>query len=330
VEDVTVSYKLGDVVKCRIIKGNFRDNRWYLSVSLDITDRAISAATSSGGTNNEDSSLCTNEETLKSKLPPGTVLPSGGKIVQMVNSQRSSAGRLFCGYAMVLYKEIDRGISFECRLPYELVFDSPPNDDSPQPIPIQTRLDNLVAEKLCIGKKLETEAVVLGIHSMDGATLPFISIKPRIVDAAVASASDVDDKEKRKGKSTLILPSSAADLYVGANVIGYVYHHDERHGAFIRFLNKLTGIVPKSKRGLELPLYHTITFTVGELDPTKSPPQIFLRKSKGRKNKLTSSADSVPPIRVGEFLGDVEVRISKLYTLQLDSCCVTIFFPSVF
>jgi ribosomal protein S1 len=330
VEDVTESYKLGDVVKCRIIKGNFRDNRWYLSVSLDITDRAISAATSSGGTNNEDSSLCTNEETLKSKLPPGTVLPSGGKIVQMVNSQRSSAGRLFCGYAMVLYKEIDRGISFECRLPYELVFDSPPNDDSPQPIPIQTRLDNLVAEKLCIGKKLETEAVVLGIHSMDGATLPFISIKPRIVDAAVASASDVDDKEKRKGKSTLILPSSAADLYVGANVIGYVYHHDERHGAFIRFLNKLTGIVPKSKRGLELPLYHTITFTVGELDPTKSPPQIFLRKSKGRKNKLTSSADSVPPIRVGEFLGDVEVRISKLYTLQLDSCCVTIFFPSVF
>lgn len=309
VEDVTVSYKLGDVVKCRIIKGDFRDNRWYLSVSLDITDRAISTATASGGKNNEDSSMYTNEETLKSKLPPGTVLPIGGKVVQMVNSQRSSAGRLFCGYAMVLYNDSERDIMFECRLPYELIFDSPPIDESQKPIPIQTRLDYLVAEKLSIGKMLDTEAVVLGIHSMDGSTLPFISIKPRILDAAVALTSDVNNEEKTKGKSRLILPSSAADLYVGATVIGYVYHHDERHGAFIRFLNKLTGIVPKSKRGLELPLYHTLTFTVGELDPTKSPPQIFLRKSKGKKTYLTSSTVSAPPIRAGEFLGDVEVSI---------------------
>lgn len=310
VEDVTVSYKLGDVVKCRIIKRDFRDNRWYLSVSLDITDRAISTATAGGGKNNEDSSICTNEETLKSKLPPGTVLPIGGKIVQMVNSQRSSAGRLFCGYAMVLYNDTERGIMFECRLPYELIFDSPPIDESQEPIPTQTHLDYLVAEKLSIGRMLDTEAVVLGIHSMDGTSLPFISIKPRILDAAVA-ASDINDEEKMKRKGGLILPSSAADLYVGATVIGYVYHHDERHGAFIRFLNKLTGIVPKSKRGLELPLYHTLTFTVGELDATKSPPQIFLRKSKGKETKLPSTALSAPPIRVGEFLGDAEVSIQS-------------------
>jgi len=308
VEDVTVSYKVGDVVKCRITKANFNDNRWYLTVSLDISDRAIAAAAKGERINNSDTLLCSDEETLSSFFTPGRILPSSGMIMQMVNSQRSSAGRLFCGYATVRYIiDEQKGFTFDCRLPFELVFDSLPDNNSQQEQPIQIQLDRLVGEKIRVGQKVDMDAVVIGMQYAEGNVVPFISTKPRFVSAAAIAAAC----EKQGSTTTaLLLPSSATELYVGANAVGYVYHIDERHGAFIRFLNKLTGIVPKARRGLELPLYHTISCTVGALDLTKKPPKILLRKlkSKGQSNKQATTSDSAPSVNVGDCVNDAEVE----------------------
>ncbi len=79
---------------------------------------------------------------------------------------------------------------------------------------------------------------------------------------------------------------------MGEYVRGYVARIDERFGAFIRFLNGLTGFIPKLKMGLDENLYETILCRFTALDITSSPPKILLKKvsesevaKKKKKNK---------------------------------------------
>jgi predicted RNA-binding protein with RPS1 domain len=102
---------------------------------------------------------------------------------------------------------------------------------------------------------------------------------------------------------------------VGEYVHGYVCRRDERFGAFVRFLDGLTGLIPKLKKGLDEKLYDTILCKVTALDITASPPKILLKKVKESEIAQKTKKSGAKPVKSNEtvHVGDVvDVKIADI------------------
>jgi hypothetical protein len=101
---------------------------------------------------------------------------------------------------------------------------------------------------------------------------------------------------------------------MGAYVQGYCTRIDPRYGAFVRFLDKLTAIVPKLKGGLTVGLFDTILCKIVAMDVTSgNAPKILLKRVKSVKKGLTTISTKKPNILVekikpGDDLGDVKIE----------------------
>jgi hypothetical protein len=98
---------------------------------------------------------------------------------------------------------------------------------------------------------------------------------------------------------------------MGAYVQGYCARIDNRYGAFIRFLDNLTAIVPKLKGGLDIDLYETVLCKIVAMDVTNGKaPKILLKRvtSTRREVKVSGPVNTlVEKLKPGDSLGDVKV-----------------------
>ena len=296
VENVAESYRVGNVIKCRVVQLGKHNNK--LELSLDTTTEAIER---------DEKEL--QEVQSNSILTVGMFIPSNSvKVIQMVDSSEDvRKNKIINGYAMVVVKlknlvTGDKKMKgeIECRLPYEQLEDSYQQNDTDD---LSATLDEVAKNTLRVGKKLENDAVVLVNADATRDDIPILSLRPSFIESF---QQNKDNDEKKNN----FVPSTASELYIGAKITGYVVRHDQRFGGFVRFANNLTGLIPKLKKGLEEKMYSTVKCRIAALDTTVSPPRIILKKSK--KDKSLAVMDALE-IKKGEVLGDVVVDDVNFY-----------------
>lgn len=235
------------------------------------------------------------------ELKSGAVLPPKSmKVVEMVKSKSRARGSGFIpGHAIVRIKSSQFGMDsdnaldyIECKLPFDHLADS--YDDSQ--IASMEALDEYAATLLAVGKKVKRAGIILvdpkkpKIEYASGiGMMPLVSIRPSFVEAhqkPVQGETETAD---------VLMPSSTTNMYMGASVRGYVVRLDPQHGAFIRFLDNVTGLIPKLKNGLKLRLYETIICRVVALDVMATPPRILLQVGASGKPKATVDSISLKP-----------------------------------
>ena len=312
IEDPTVDYKVGDAIKVRVQQCTKRNSSheddeegsYFLDLSLDLT-----GSSKSGEAKSQDLSEAQSE--LHRVMLPGMIVPAKSmKIVELVPSKGLEGRDGFIpGHVFVSIKakhlstdEAATG-SITCKLPFEQIFDSYNDDATESP----EALDSLVQQVLKVGKKIAQEGIVLATLSAKGSSItPIISLKPTLIQTARES-----EKESGKGSRLVLLPTPKTALYMGAYVQGYCARIDSRYGAFIRFLDNLTAIVPKLKGGLDIGLYETVLCKIVAMDVTsgKAPKILLKRVSSARKQKKDEEPVNtlVDQVRPGDALGDVKV-----------------------
>lgn len=298
VEDPTTNYRVGDVIRARVV--SCHNYKLDLSLNTSISDHS-----------DQDGSR---KAKSGARLDPGFVLPAKCmKIVQLFDSRLRNDGVSFIpGYAVVTIKSKhlsipENGQSIDCKIPFDQILDT----YDAGAISSAQNLDKMARRVLKVGKKINQPAVVIfsGSDGSSGrAAMPVISLRPAIVKTA-AGIADEDDSIK------VTLPTPETSLYQGAIVQGYCTRLDPRYGAFVRFLNGLTGLVPKLKGGLEVALYDTVLCKISALDVTSgSRPKILLKKLKsiedafGGKRKSNGGDRKDVDIMVGDIVGDVRVE----------------------
>jgi rRNA biogenesis protein RRP5 len=298
VEDPSLDYKVGDVIKVRVKECSKRseddeeDSSYFLNLSLDLTG-------DSSSDNIPDS-----QSNLISIMKSGTILPEKSmKVVELVPSKKGSTkDAVVPGYvivsvkAKILLNDATASGSVNCKLPFDQVFDTYA-DDANTP----DSLDAIVGNVLKVGKKIVQKGMVLSnLNSRTGQTIPVLTLKPALIETY-----------EKEGGSNIIVPSPATPLYMGAYVQGYCARLDNRYGAFIRFFDNLTAIVPKLKGGLDIGLYDTVICKIVAMDVTTGKaPKILLKRVTSTKNSKSmdlstpSLADEIHP---GDEMGDVRV-----------------------
>jgi hypothetical protein len=312
VEDPTTDYKIGDVLKVRIVesaKSNHKDeddsNYYVLRLSLDI---------SGSSDNKKVRKLIERGNELHSLLSPGMVLPAKSmKIVELVPSkERDDSDGFIPGHVLVTVKakylsknEISKG-SITCKLPFEQIFDS--YDE--KLIESANSFDANVQKILVVGKKIAQEGMVLATSSAKGLPItPILSLKPSLIKVAKNQSKDTIEASR-----DILLPTPRTPLYMGAYVQGYCTRIDSRYGAFIRFLDNLTAIVPKLKGGLTVGLFDTVLCKIVAMDVTSgNAPKILLKRVKSTKKQVATIPTKsknllVEKIKPGDDLGDVKIE----------------------
>lgn len=142
-----------------------------------------------------------------------------------------------------------------------------------------------------MGKKVVQEAIVLATCSVKGNQItPILSLRPTLVETARKS----DEEQANDSRPTLI-PTQKTSLYMGAYVQGYCARIDRRYGAFIRFLDNLTGIVPKLRGGLNMRLHETVLCKVVALDVmSDKAPKILLKQVKSDRKPDATKSEKKP------------------------------------
>jgi predicted RNA-binding protein with RPS1 domain len=190
--------------------------------------------------------------------------------------------------------------SVEFKLPYDHLLDSYGDQLSKPPV----ELDAIASRHLTVGKKIDAEGLILSVPKGVDA-LPIISLRPSLIDTVKKSLAS-------EGEGAVSVPSPMSNLFMGEFVRGYVCRIDERFGAFVRFLDGLTGLIPKLKKGLNENLYDTILCKVTALDITSSPPKILLKKvteSEIAQSKKKSDSKSKTPNNAVHVDDVVSVKI---------------------
>ncbi len=325
VEDPKQNYNVGDAIAARVVSCERRrnraaedgdDNLYYHQLKLSlktVVDKKVDTVSSSSRVS---------ESSAVPFAPGSVVLPKRMKVLQIVNCLSRDDGAFFCGYAVVSIKSKfftglpgSTGDGVECKLPFDQLLDSYEGKLSNPPI----ELDEIGHKMLTVGKRIEAEGVILTIpNGVD--TLPVVSLRPTLVKTLKMTSSD---------DSSVVCPSLKSNLFIGRHVCGYVTRIDRRFGAFVRFLDGLTGLIPKLKNGLNENLFDTIFCKVTALDITSSPPKVLLKKvteneaSKAKKRAISKSR-GIDEIQVGEIVGDVKVvdinfARAKVYIVGNDS-----------
>jgi hypothetical protein len=180
-------------------------------------------------------------------------------------------------------------------------------------------LDALAEGVLTVGKKINQKGLVLvdprksNVDYSSGiGRLTVISIRKSLIQTAEKQYSTKESKT-----DDIILPAPNTNLFVGALVQGYVAHVDERHGAFIRFLDDMTGLIPKKNGGLGLPLYETIVTRIKVIDDSKRPLRILLETITGSKKEQEKEQEKLP-IKPGDKKSKAEITQIDFYEAILD------------
>eukprot|EP00560_Eucampia_antarctica_P009287 CAMPEP_0197827370 /NCGR_PEP_ID=MMETSP1437-20131217/4159_1 /TAXON_ID=49252 ORGANISM="Eucampia antarctica, Strain CCMP1452" /NCGR_SAMPLE_ID=MMETSP1437 /ASSEMBLY_ACC=CAM_ASM_001096 /LENGTH=2087 /DNA_ID=CAMNT_0043428183 /DNA_START=30 /DNA_END=6293 /DNA_ORIENTATION=+ len=331
VEDPTVNYKLGDIAKARVVKcfkmNHSQDDdiddddvnkESYYSLELSMNTVALSVNA------NIDDKMKTNSINLK---PGSVLLPKSMKIVELVPSKElateSSTNQYVPGYAVVSIKSKfldlsddneahDTNQTVNCKLPFDQLLDHYDDDL----ISTSESLDALSMRILKVGKKIAQKGIILTSGSSSRNGLPVVSLRPALIETAQQTAkektpddtSGATDEGKKKILPSFLLPSPSTSLYVGANVHGYCIRQDSRYGAFVRFLDNLTGLIPKVKGGLDIPLYDTIHCKVIALDIIDGKSPKILLKQISKSSKAGRNTTKKLSIKPGDMVGDVKLE----------------------
>ena len=322
VEDHRENYSVGDVVTSRVVKlkkvaqkGTTFENDddddmdidddeheaqmqsskeyWQLILSLKVHKNQ-------GEGNQMDEEEVDVSDPRQVRLLAGAVLPAKSmKIVQLVNGKTKKYSGYVPGYAMVSIKSkylVDgeslgksKMLSYvECKLPYNNLV------DSFEPVDIQNveSLDALAKRVLTVGKKIKQKGLVLMdprksiVDYASGiGTMPVVSLRKTLIQSR---EEQCNSKEMDPNKLPIV-PFPDTNLFVGASLLGFVAQIDKRHGAFIRFLDGMTGMVPIRSGGLSLYLYDTVVTKVMVIDDSVRPHRILLEPVSATKQQNGST-----------------------------------------
>ena len=330
-------YHVGDVVTCRVIKKTKRVKGKKQSSYIEEVEHDDSEIEEEGeeGTNRQPRTFY--ELTLSLKLQDdddndlkedqvpidvlnpkqihvraGAIIPlKSMKIVELVKGRSKAKGGFVPGYAIVrikskyLLSEEDndnRSLPYiDCKLPYDQLLD----EFRPEDIQSPETLDRLAERVLTIGKKINQKGVILTDphkSNVDYSTgigrLTVVSIRKKLIRTAEQQYAVAEEDRK---EDDVFLPSPDTDMFVGAHVLGYVAQVDPRHGAFVRFLDGMTGLIPKKSGGLSLPLYETVVTRIRSIDDSKRPVRILLAKvevSESQQNLPFQPGDRIPEVTI--------------------------------
>ena len=380
VEDPTLNYNVGDVVLARVVDCVRRRNRhvtgeedeyyYQLKLSLKtIVEDNNSKSKEEDDNNNAEASLSTmeggGETTVNSSavvpLAAGSILmPKRMKVLQLVNCLHRDDGVFLPGYAVVAIKSkfftssstsssSFSGDVVECKLPYEQLLDSYSTEGKKKlSNPPGLELDDIAQRQLTVGKRIDAESLILSVpRGYDNDALPIITLRPTLIDTIKKNPSSLLSSKNSSNNDDLsiICPTPKSNLFMNQYVRGYVTRIDSRYGTFVRFLDGLTGLIPKLKKGCDEVLYDTILCKVTALDVTSSPPKILLKKVKEgevmkKRKKMEGMKDKGgagrvsgggPPggnsngkLQVGDVVGNVKVvdinfARAKVYLLDSQS-----------
>ena len=370
VEDPKLNYNVGDVVLCRVVDcvrrrsrrshvvmhnddGEEDEEEYYYQLKLSLkTTVEEKLMESIEETSNAAAVVAMDEDKSSSSsvvpLAAGSILmPKRMKVLQLVNCLHRDDGVFLPGYAIVAIKSkflissnSVNGDAVECKLPYEQLLDTYSNETLSKP-PME--MDDIAARHLTVGKRIDAEGLILSVPQGYDA-LPVVSLRSSLIstikmmnNVSSASSSNVNGNGSNDDLS-IICPTPKSNLYMNQYVQGYVTRIDSRYGAFVRFLDGLTGLIPKLKKGCDENMYDTILCKVTALDVTASPPKILLKKVKegevmkkrkkiegGKGNKAGGKGGhSGQQLQVGDIVGDVKVvdinfARAKVYLLDNDS-----------
>ncbi|GKY90336.1 hypothetical protein MPSEU_000007600 [Mayamaea pseudoterrestris] len=334
IENVEENYSVGDAVNCCVVNAKKRgDNRGDRRRSRDGAEADQQGDGSSSyweltlilkprSVMDQDDLSLMNVDDEKTNVPVplqlGTILPLRSMRIIELKKGTEKVNGFVSGYAIVSVKSkylIEAAESWrlpdfvECKLPFDQLLDE--YDEAA--VVSASALDALAEKLLTIGKKIGRRGIVLTDPRKTGAeysaatgAFTVISIRPKLVEYFVAkSTSDGEAQE-------ILIPTADSHLYVGAKLLGYVAQVDARHGAFVRFLDGLTGLVPKMKGGLELPKLKTVVTQVAAIDATSRPPRISLSLV---GDSVSSPSKKTTPTFVGLDVGD---DVGEAEILQVD------------
>jgi len=226
-------YDLGDVLKCRIVKiETFPNESRRLVLSLNV----------SAHNKNDD------ENDVPAVVPVGTILEKDVMKVYDVTSKDIKV--------IIKSKNINNSLSnseeIVGSIPFNQLFDTNSTIDE---------IEDLVKELYPIGTRIQSKGVVLENKTNDmTAVLPYVIISLRSSfihtmeinnsdDESDSDDDEVDDDAEsvtnEKKSTTILLPSSYAQCTKNTLLIGCIYNIDERYGTFIKYLNGITGFIPK-------------------------------------------------------------------------------------
>jgi ribosomal protein S1 len=330
VENIRENYTMGDVLTCRVISChrrvgknrreyededtevsvNSKSGYWDLNLSLNVNDVV---------TNDDQQSTYESSTSTQVVLQAGAVLPPNSmKVVEIVPcSDKKRGGEFVPGHAIVRIKtkyllknkeESNALPHIDCKLPFDQLLDSYKKDD----IESKEAMDKFAGTHLTIGKKLNCKGLILtdpkksnDEYSSGIGKLPILSLRLKLIETAeTQSNSNPEDEED---PTALVLPSTNTHLFMGAYVQGYVAQADPRHGSFVRFLDGLTGLVPKLKKGLELSKFETVSCKIVALDVTTSPMKILLKSAGSQKSVSENRETRAVLIKPGDDVGTAEI-----------------------
>eukprot|EP00535_Pseudo-nitzschia_heimii_P011047 CAMPEP_0197198668 /NCGR_PEP_ID=MMETSP1423-20130617/33486_1 /TAXON_ID=476441 /ORGANISM="Pseudo-nitzschia heimii, Strain UNC1101" /LENGTH=2088 /DNA_ID=CAMNT_0042652503 /DNA_START=105 /DNA_END=6374 /DNA_ORIENTATION=- len=340
-EDHRENYNVGDVVTSRVVKlkdvsrkdptSNWDDDDYENEMDIDDDGKENHAQSSSRRKHweltlslkvhkdeDEDDKIEEEEIDVHSpkqvRLLAGAILPEKSmKIVELFNGKAKKSGGYVPGYAIVSIKSkylVDEDslgknkmLSYiECKLPYSNLLDS----FDPADITNAEKLDALAKRVLTVGKKIKQKGIVLEdpqkqiVDYASGiGTMPVVSLRKALIQTR-------EDQRSSKGvesNDVPIVPLPSTNLFVGIHLLGFVVQIDARHGAFIRFLDGMTGMVPKKNGGLQLRLYDTLVTKVTVIDDSVNPHRFLLEpilsddvhSSTKHKNQTTLKVGDIIP-----------------------------------
>jgi ribosomal protein S1 len=303
-ENVHDNYTVGDVVTCRIVKLKKRTSRrrsysprnndgesndedqdaqrayWEVTLSLKVDGEDRDDAIVKDAIEEQERIDVKNPKQVQ--VQAGAILPMKSmKIVELIKGKRKTKGGYIPGYAIVSIKSKhllpksecgSMESNMECKLPYDQILD----DYAAEDIESVEAFDALAESVLTVGKKINQKGIILtdprksNVDFLSGiGRLAIVSIRKNLIQTA--------ESQYNSGESSsddVILPTPNSRLFVGALLRGYVVQVDPRYGGFVRFLDGLTGIIPKKSGGLNMPLFQTVVTRVKALDDAKN--QILL------------------------------------------------------
>ena len=341
IENHTESYHVGDVVKCRVVKLKKRKSFGGRSMKEDSDEEDdddeeerrtfwevdLSLKVDSDDDDNDDAvAMDMDDDPKQIRVKAGAILPlKSMKIVELNSGRVKNDGSFVPGFALVSIKSkhvVDESMqasmapNIECKLPYDQLLDS----YDPKDIQSASSFDMLASRLLSVGKKINQKGLILTDprrSNVDYTTgighLPVVSIRKRLIQSVHNQYSEAEESSRTPG--SIIVPGPDADLYVGAILQGYVVRVDPRHGAFIRFLDGMTGLIPNSFGGCDLPEYETVMTQIKEIDDKQRPYKILLDLV-GGKSKLEQFVEG-GPYQVGDKVSSATVEQVKFHEAEL-------------
>jgi predicted RNA-binding protein with RPS1 domain len=346
INDHRENYNVGDVVKCRVVnlkkvrrgsKGrrtSYSDDGGDDSDGDDsryIRELTLSLRVHTAEEGDDDQMEEAEEASRRVHLRAGAVLPEKSmKVTSLIPGKQKDNGTFVPGHAIVSVKSkylVDEAESatmlpyVECKLPYDQLLDHYELKD----IESSASMDELAEKLLQLGKALKQKGILLSDprkssfeFSTGTGRLTIVSLRPKLVEKAEA----LFIPEGMVDPDSVMLPAPDSHLFDGAQVMGFVTHIDQRYGGFVRFLDGLTGLVPKGKGGLELELFSTVITRIVSVDNLSHPPKILLSASKeswktSRSPKSPSQKGERPRFRRGTLVAEAKIDSFDFYNANL-------------